>query len=313
MSKPNYKMTQKELYSVADTMIDSLEKPATLLKFKTYKPTKYIPAFIADLRAHKKTAFLLPDDTQRSALHTTEKIILMERRDVCTGWFDYLKGYIQDKGFPQKLWKAKLKEAGLKEYNKAQNDNWEFVVDLNKKMLDFIGDYPTELAAGHMPLAFGADVQAGSDDFDTEYAKFKLLRETGVATDAKIDANNVVDADMKDLQADAHIVFKKDKAALKEFMIKVVKSLVSPPGSASLGLTIQAVGTNLMIAGAKVTIQSLTGVAMVSISDANGEVDFKSLDPDTYKVLIEIVGKPNMNYTKEVDTGVNARMKVMVP
>ena len=312
MSKPNYKMTQKELYSVADTMIDSLEKPATLLKFKTYKPTKYLPAYIADLRAHKKTAFLLPDDTQRSALHTTEKIILGERRDVCTGYFDYIKGYIQD-GFPQKQWKAKLKEAGQKEYNKAQNDNWEFVVDLNKKVLDFVAAYPTELAAGHMPLAFGADVQTGSDDFDTEYANFKLLRETGVATNAKLDANNIVYADLKNLQADAHIVFKKDKAALKEFMIKVVRSIVSPPGSASLGLTIQAVGTNLMIAGAKVTIQSLTGVAMVSISDANGEVDFKSLDPDTYKVLIEIVGKPNMNYTKEVDTGVNARMKVMVP
>jgi hypothetical protein len=42
----------------------------------------------------------------------------------------------------------------------AQQNNWQKVVSLNKKMTDFMAAYPKELAAGFMPLTFPADVAA---------------------------------------------------------------------------------------------------------------------------------------------------------
>ncbi|MEI6487595.1 MAG: carboxypeptidase-like regulatory domain-containing protein [Bacteroidota bacterium] len=309
---PKYPFTQQELYSIADTMYDNLENPTNLAAFQTKKPGKYTPAFIAQLRANKKAAFTMPDDDQRNSIHETFKVELIGLADTCCNLFQDLKGYIHD-GFPKDQWNIKYDEAGMTVYESASHNNWENVVALNKKVNDFIEANPAPLTDGFMPATFPGDCTTASTAFDSKYAAFKTSRQTGTGTGAKITADNIVYADLQNLQNDGHIVFRKDAEALKQFMMSHVKNIVSPPGSASLGIDLIEQGSNLPVANAIIIIQSATGIAITLTSDASGKVDFHKINPDTYKVKIKPVGKPEINIVKQVDTGVNARLKVTIP
>jgi len=188
------------------------------------------------------------------------------------------------------------------------------VVALNKKMVDFIANYPTELGNGHMPGAFPTKVIGDIGAFNLKYGAFKTAKQTGTGTGAKITADNVVFGNTQDLQNDAHIVCIDDAELLKEFMFMAVKKVVSPAGSASLGVSAEQGGTNVMMAGVKFTIQSATGVAMSVTTGADGLGEFPSgLDPDNYKGTVEAEGKDTIHFVKEVNTGVNARLKIIFP
>ena len=310
--KPNYLMTQGELYSVADSMIASLEEPLKFAKFVAKKPTKYVAGFVPALKLIKKTAFDKPDSVQVSSVHETNAIDLESLAQTCEDNFQDLKTYIHD-GWAKQYWKTKYDEAGMVDYTKASHGNWEFVVGLNKKALDCIGNYPAELATGHMPAGFDLQVQGDSDAFDAKYTEFKNSRETATLTAEKISANNTLLAALQGVQFDAHAAFRRDAEGMKDFIIESVKKLVSPPGSASLGMDFTEGGTNLPLINVKVTIQSSTGIAMLMNSGTTNTVEFTHIDPDNYRVLIQVPGKPDITMVKEVNTGVNARMKVVVP
>jgi hypothetical protein len=307
-----YPSTQQELYSIADTMYDNLENPTNLAAFQAKKPGKYTPAFILGLRANKTAAFNMPDDVQRNSIFETFKVELTGLNAICCENFQDLKGYIHD-GFPKDQWKIKYDEAGMTVYESASHNNWENTIALNKKMNDFIDLYPAQLTTGFMPVGFAAQVSEDADAFALKYAAFKSAKETSVATGAKLTADNQVYSDLQNLQNDAHIVFRNNPEALKQFMFSVVKSIVSPPGSASLGIDLKEEGTNLPVADATVTIQSATGIAVTKTTNDMGQVDFPQIDPDNYRVKIQPVGKPDINLVKEVNTGVSARLKVMIP
>jgi len=311
MAKPDYDMTQGELYSVADSMFASLGDPAKLAKFAAKKPAKYVPGILLTLKATLNTAKNMPDSVQVSSIHETNLLDLQSLTIPCEDNLQDLKTYIHD-GWPKQYWKVKYDEAGMVDYEQASHGNWESVVKMNKKMNDFIANNTADLTTGNMPAGFALQVQNDSDAFDLKYTDFKNSRETAAVTAAKINANNVLYAALQDIQNDAHSAFRRDAAGMREFMISVVKILVSPPGSASLGMTFIEVGSNLPLVNVKVTIQSATGIAKVAVSVADGTLEFTHLDPANYRVLVQAPGKPDMNLTKEVNTGVNARMKVMV-
>ena len=311
LPSPNYPSTEQELYSIADTTYDSLEVPENLAAFEAKKPGKYTPIYIASLRTHKTTAFNLPDNVMRKSIHETLRVELTANMQTCCGYFQDLKGYIFD-GFPDELCEIKYNEAGMVDYDSASHKNWEKVVALNQKMEVFISTYPTQLTEGFMPSDFEDAVSAASSAFMLKYNAFKSSKETGVGTGAKIKANNLVYADLQNLQNDAHNVFRNDGEVLKQFVFLEVKKIVSPPGSASLGLDLIQDGTNLPIPNAVIIIQSKTGIAMQTTSDIGGHANFTKIDPDDYKVKIQITGKPDINLVKEVNTGVSARLKVIV-
>jgi hypothetical protein len=309
---PKYPSTQQELYSIANTMYKSVEKPEYLAMFEAIKPGKYAPDFITELKGRITTAFNLPDEDQRISIHESFRIDLTKLKDICCANFQVMKGYIHD-GFPKEQWKNKYDEAGMVVYDSAMHFNWENVVALNKKMKDFIDLYPTQLSTGFMPDSFKAKVLSDTDNFNEKYEAFKSSRETASGTGAKITANNLVYQDLQNLQNDAHIVFSDYPEALKEFMFSEVKLIISPPGSASLGIDLIEEGTNLPVANATITIQSATGIAITKTTNEDGQVDFESINPDNYTVKIQPVGKPEINLVKEVNTGVSARLKVKIP
>ena len=304
--------TQTEEYAVSNLMYDTLEIPDILAAFEAKKPGKYTSAYILGLRNNRTTAKSLPDEEQRSAIHETLRIELKGLNFNCCENFQDLKGYIRD-GFPKNEWRVKYKEAGLHDYDNARNSRWVSTNDLNSKMETFITTYTTQLTNGYMPAAFATKVTADATAFTLKYNAFELSKGTGVGTSAKVIANNVVYDDMQNLQNDAHMVFRNDAARLKLFMIMEVKKQVSPPGSANLGIELKEKESNLPVANASITIQSATGIAMHATTNAQGEADFSNIDPDVYHVKIQVTDKPEINLTKEVDTGVSARMKVVIP
>ncbi|MEI8204835.1 MAG: carboxypeptidase-like regulatory domain-containing protein [Bacteroidota bacterium] len=310
--KPNFPGTQNEEYAVSKLMYDRLEITEIHDAFEAKKPGKYTSGFILSLRDNRTTAMNLPDDEQRSAIHETLRIQLVGLNFNCCENFQDLKGYIHD-GFPKNEWQVKYKEAGLHDYTPASHGNWVSTNDLNSKMKTFISTYATQLANGYMPTAFATKVTTDAAAFTVKYDAFESSKGTGVGTSAKVIANNVVYEDMQNLQNDAHMVFRNDAAKLKLFTIMEVKKQISPPGSANLGLELIEKGSNLPIENASITIQSATGVAKHATTNAQGEADFSNIDPDVYHVKIQITGKPDMNLTKEVDTGVSARMKLVIP
>jgi hypothetical protein len=293
-------------------MYSNLEKPANLAAFEDKKPGKYTPAFILALKAKKNTAFNMPDEIQRNSIHETFRVELLGLKEICCDNFQVLKGYIHD-GFPKNQWKIKYDEAGMTVYDAALHYNWDNVVALNKKMKDFIDLYPTQLTTGFMPVTFKAKVLSDEDKFALKYAAFKSSKQTSTATGAKITADNLVYLDLQNLQHDAHIVFRNNPEALKQFMFSVIKTRISPPGSASLGIDLKEEGTNLPVANATIIIQSETGIAITKVTNDAGQADFPHINPDNYKVKIQSVGKPDINLVKEVNTGVSARLKITTP
>lgn len=307
--KADYPSTMQELYSIADTMYGNLTD--NLVDFAAYKAGKYTAAFVTGRKAAVTTAKNLPDEDMRSSIFETLRAELLPLRETCTNLFYDLQGYIND-GFPQAQRKIKYEEAGQNYVADSLKNNWEKCVGLNTAMKAFVVTYNAELTAGFMPATFAASVTTASNNFDTKYDAFKAARQTGVATGAKITANNGVFDNLKDLQSDAEKVYRNDAEKQKLFNYRTVKDIVSPPGSASLKVTLKRKGTNEPVPNANVTIQSKTGTPKNGKTDADGVVIFDNIDPDDYTVIVVADGFPNFNVIKEVNTGTAARLEMVM-
>jgi len=90
----------------------------------------------------------------------------------------------------------------------------------------------------------------------------------------------------------------------------VLKDIVSPPGSASLNVEI-LFPDNTPAVDLRVTIQSADGTPLVKQTDANGKCKYDSIDPDRYKVTVQVpAGFKAVSMNKDVDTGVGARLLI---
>lgn len=307
--KPDYPSTQSELYSVSETIFASVT--FYLSKFADLKPGKYVVGFVPGLETIRTTAMKLPDDDQRRAAHELQRVKLVKLGAVCIDDFGKLVTYIND-GWPEEEHKAVCIEAGMNELKQAEKDNWEKLAAMNTKMNAFIAnvDNAAKLTTGFMPVGFAAQVTSDTGAFASKYVDFKSARETGPATSAKITANNGLYKHVEDVYEDAKVVFKDDEDILKLFNFAHVKLIVSPPGSASLEVELIKAVTNEKVDG-KIIIQSATGVA-ISKDTVDGVAKFVSVDPDDYIVKVIVVGSPEVTVKKEVNTGVNARLKITI-
>ena len=311
---PQYDFGQETLYGIASDMIRSLEDAANLPDFQAYKPTKYTPPYILLLKGKLATAKGLPDDTQRSEAHETDKTELIAMNKVNNHKFQLLKGYIHD-GFPRSQWTIKYKAAGMVDNAGAVANNWNSANKRNQKMNDFLADATNVIAltAGHMPAGFPGQVTSDTGDFSDKYSDFVNAMHTGVGTGDKIEANNELVDYLQDIQNDSHLVYWDNATKLDLFMIEKVRLIIAPLGSASATFELIEMGTNLPITIGDITIQSMTGTAMTKPVDAGGPTKFDSIDPYRYRVKIVIPGRPVITAVKEVNTGTNARMTIMVP
>jgi hypothetical protein len=306
-----YKCTQQELYSIAASIYTSLAKASNLALFAALKPTKYVPTFLTTLNTRLTDAKNMLDDDQRTAAHEIQRVKLIPLADQCTKDFRALKTYIND-GFPFAERHGQYIAAGQNEYAKASDENWEHVAGLNTKMNAYlaVAANVTALTGGGMPAGFVAQVTGDTGAFASKYIDFKGTMQTGSATGAKNTANNGVYDDLMNLHDDAVVALEGNDELLKEFTFKDVKNIVSPPGSASLEVELKLAGLNTPIDGT-VTIQSATGIA-IKLETKDSVAKFVKVDPDKYHVHVVVPGHPDVEIVKEVNTGVNARLKITI-
>jgi hypothetical protein len=310
--QPHYRCSEDELYEVTKIIIENLKDPVTLAKFQAKKPMKYTNVFITGLETLRTTAMALPDEESRNGVHQTAKNLLPGLVEPCKDNFMDLKGYIRD-GWPDEEPKPRYEAAGLIKYNNINGDNWEAVSGLNEKMIQFIGDNGAELGnPGGMPAPFALKVSTDSTAFDTQYQLFMVSKETTIARNAKVTANNnLYDAIMDVCKDGVEMIFRTDDGGKKLFTFAVVLRSVSPPGAASLKVMSKHNDDTLVMNG-NVTIK-LAGQPARVVPITNGVAFFANTGHGKFDVTVTETGNPNSAVTtKEVETGVNARMTVVV-
>jgi len=308
-TKPLYKCTQQELYEILELAWDNCT--ANLAAFTAYK-SKYVAAFVTTNEAAITAASDLPDEEVRNSEHEVLRTDLIPLNEICLNNYILLEGYIVD-AFPDAQHNAKFEAAGKTHYAKAFNENWEETVALNNSMRDFITANVAALTAGgNMPAGFQATVNSGRTNFKNKYDLFKSARETGVGTEAKISANNTIYTNGIEMMEDGKRIFRNDFEKIKLFEFNSIKTIISPPGAASLQVAILIEGSNEPKAGANVKIQAEGGVATTVVTGADGISQFNGIDADRYVVTVSGSGITTKVVTKDVNTGVAARLKVFV-
>ena len=308
--KEEYPCTQQALYSIAGTIYDN--GILNITAFTNYKGKYTIPYFNG-FKANVTTAKNIPDEEARNSAFQVARLQLIPLNDTCAGNFQLLKGYIND-AFPQAEWNTRYEAAGQTSYRNAEHENWEMMVGVNTAMKNFITANLTALlgvAGDNMPPAFQATVTADSNAFDLKYAGFIAARQTSDETAAKITANNKVYGELVTVCDDGQRIYSKNEPMKKMFVFETVKALISPPGSASLKVTAKRLD-NTLIAGATVTIQAAGGIPITLLTDENGVALFNGIDPSDYNGTITATGLTTATFVKEVNTGTNARLEIIM-
>lgn len=312
----NYNSTELELYAIAELGYNNLEEDLAAFAAKN---TKYDATFLAALRQTRTDAKALPDEEARNVTHQVlrNKLVKDFLPPVLDNFND-LKGYIKD-GWPNEDPEPRFEAAGGTKYAKAATKDWENVVGLNDSMKKFITDNAAILETpGGMPDSFADKVTADAANFSTNYDLFMKARETGVARGEKVTANNLLHSQMMDVFEDgAERVFRNDAAKQKNYVFATLKDIVSPPGSASLrALVLREDDTPVEGASVTIRLQGAEEIEIVAppitvVTDAEGVALFESADPGRYDgSATSGDGTVTVDFTKEIDTGVNARVTV---
>lgn len=306
---PLYPCTQYELYATADLLYSNLANDLDDFKAKN---TKYKDTFVAAVRDRRKTAMDLPDEESRDEDHKTLLGKLKnEYLPPMLDNFNDLKGYIKN-GWPDEDPNPRYDSAGQNEYDRASKFNWEVAAGLAKKTDKFVTDNNEILTTpGGMPETFPEKVATDKTNFDESYAKFKVARETGNATGEKIKANNIVYKDMQDILEDGYErVYRRNDTKKHEYTFKALKDIVSPPGGASLKVTVKREDDTL-VAGADVTIKMAGEPAITVKTGPDGVAPFVHIDAADYAGSVVFNGVTT-SFKKTVNVGVDARITIVV-
>jgi hypothetical protein len=310
--KSTYNSTELELYAIAELAYTNLQE--NLAAFAVKKP-KYTPAYLDALRLTRTNAMTLPDEEARNMNYQVLRNNLSDTfLTPILDNFNDLKGYIKD-AWPGEKPEPRFEAAGGTKYAKAAAKNWENVIGLNTSMQTFISANNAKLTApGGMPATFVTKVNTDAVNFTNAYELFAAARETSVARAEKVIANNLLHSELMSVLEDGvMMVYRNDEAKRKNYVFDTLKSIVSPPGSASLRILVLR-DDDTAVVGAPVKIKKvLTGKlseaspAITVMTDDKGVAFFENADPGKYEgeVTVDEVKKL---FTKEIDTGVKARL-----
>ncbi len=314
--KSAYTCTEQELYAIAELGYNNLEGDLAVFAAKS---TKYDATFLAALRLTRTDAMALPDEEERDVEHQVlRNQLVKDFLPPVLDNFNDLKGYIKD-GWPNQDPEPRYEAAGGKKYAKAAEKNWEYVVGLNDSMTKFIAAHSGKLAdPGGMPAAFAAKVSGDEGNFDDKYDLFMLARETSAARAEKVTANNLLHKELMNVLEDgAERVYRNDEAKQKNYVFATLKDIVSPPGSASLrALVLREDDTPVEGASVTIRLQGAEALGVVAppitvITDGEGVALFENADPGRYDgSATSADGTVTETFTKEIDTGVKARVTV---
>jgi hypothetical protein len=191
--------------------------------------TLYTPGLAATRKTAIADAQALPDGQARGAEAEVLRIALTEKHDVIIGKWNSLDGYI-GKAFKGEYYKPRIEEAGKQYYEKAANQNWEFVKQLLVSAKSFITAHNAVLVSdGGMPAGFATGIDTVKTEFEGLYSDFKdAQQDSQEQTDAKILANNAIYKDGREMMEDGKRIFRKNASVRDRFIWERVLELVTP-------------------------------------------------------------------------------------
>ena len=286
--KADYPCSMKDLYSVLETAWGN--NGVHLSRFTSYKAL-YTVAFKTAALAAIASAKALPDDDARSGASELMRIDLVAMGNVCLQNFQFLKGYI-DTAFPvPAVQKVQYVIAGQNNYRDASRGDWESMIALNTNAKNYlaVAANVTALTAGNnMPPAFVATLKTASDNFDAQYASFKLADETSVETANKIKSNNIVFHAGMAMLNDGQKIFMNEPEILTKFVFTNLLALINPPLAGIKG-SVKEIDTNALVPNVVLTAQKEGGVEENISVDVHGEFG-EQLSEGRYTVRCGAIG-----------------------
>ena len=284
----DYPCSQKDLYSVLETAWGN--NGVHLARFTAFKALYTLPFKTSALSAIAN-AKALPDDDARSGVSELMHITLVNMGKICLQNFQFLKSYIDTAFTDPAVQKVQYVIAGQNYYRDASRQDWESMVSMNTNAKNYLANAAnvTALTVGNnMPAAFVATQKTASDNFDVQYANFKVAEETSVETATKIKANNLIFQAGMSMLKDAQVIFMNEPDILTKFVFQNLLALINPPVAGIKGNVKEAV-TNAVISNAKISAQ-LDGAAAEEVQvDVNGDFG-EQLKEGQYKITVSAVG-----------------------
>ncbi len=266
--QPEYRCTQAELYSGLNSAWDSqAEREAEFIA----ENTKYTAGMSVVKKAAIQAAKVLPDGQARYAASEVMHADLEELLDGCLGKWNSLDGYIR-KAFKGAHYKPRIEEAGKGYYDSAANKDWEDVSLLLEAGKTFITTHSAVLEAeGGMPTtpSFADAYNDVKEEFDELYGNFKDARQDAQEqTDAKIEANNAIYREGREMMEDGKHIFRKNASVRERFVWERILAMLSPEEGE--GLTEVKEGD---IAATSTASTSLAGLGITDDTRVKVELD----------------------------------------
>ncbi len=294
----DYPCAMMYLYSALETAWAN--NGVHLARFTTYKAFYTLPFKTSALSAIT-SAKALPDDDARSGASELLHIGLVAMGNICLQNFQFLKGYI-DSAFPEPaVQKVQYVVAGQNNYREASRGDWESMVSLNTNAKNYLAvpANVTALTAGNnMPAGFVATQKTASDNFDAQYATFKLAEETSVETANKIKANNVIYHAGMAMMNDAQKIFMNEPEILTKFVFRNLLDLINPPVAGIKG-SVKEVNTNAVVPNVVLTAQKEGGVAQTINVEVNGDFG-EQLSEGNYTIKVGAVGYVEQTFVMDL-------------
>jgi hypothetical protein len=288
LTKAAYPCSQKDLYSVLETAWGN--QGVHLTRFATFKALYTLPYKTSALNAIA-SAKALPDDDARSGASELLRIALVNMGKVCLQHFQFLKSYIDTAFTDPAVQKVQYVIAGQNHYKDASRQDWESMVSMNMSAKNYLANAAniSALTAGNnMPASFVATQKIASDNFDIQYANFKLAEETSVETANKIKANNLCYEAGMQMMSDAQKIFMNEPEILTKFVFSNLLALVNPPIAGIKGTVKEAV-TNAIISNAQIFAQRDGFPAENVPVDLNGDFG-QQLQEGNHKITVSADG-----------------------
>ncbi len=231
---PDYKCPMAALYSGLNTAWDSQAEHEAQFAAEN---TIYVPGLSVTRKAAIQAAKVLPDGQARYADAESKRLELLEIHEETIDKWNSLDGYIV-KAFKGAFYKPRIEEAGKGYYDKAFAKNWEYLDLLLEAGKTFITTHSGVLVSdGGMPAGFAAAYDAKKVIFDGLYGEYKDARQDAQEqTDVKINANNAIYKDGREMMEDGKHIFRKNASLRDRFVWERILELVTPPtdGGATL-------------------------------------------------------------------------------
>jgi hypothetical protein len=307
MTRPNYRSTQQELYTVCRLGWQSCTQ--YLGDFADFK-ARYNAGFIADRLAEVEAASNLPDDQARGSQSETLRIQLGQAAQDCLSGWQKLKRYIAD-AFPPEFQKAKLEAAGQNYYEKAGSNNWDSCRGLITSGNNFIALHLAELTANeNMPPTFQTNFSNTKNTFEKLHQEFLKSEEAGsLSTENKLTANNNIYDKLISMYLDGQEIFKNNETIKKQFTFEQTLGLASGNNAAGIKGQITNSADGTPIANASIAIKDSNKIAL---TDAEGKYQLSPVPSGIYTIVITAEGFQPQEIVQQIKVGTVSGLSIQL-